>query len=173
MTPTTIENLNDAHAARAQSAGEQRIVLPMRTLLMLMAVATLVVCGCWAGTVAIAQLGSQSFTSGMLGIGLVGVLSMAGVVLMTPWKPRIVADWMTMWLAATVFRVLVTPLAAFLLYSAASSVLAAKPLALAVASTYLVTLFVEAAVLSAHLKRSFPVGTAALNAAATNGTHRS
>lgn len=139
------------------SPREQLVPLPAVKLFATVAAAALIVAGSWAAAAAMGIGGSAvEFRSGMWGIGLTGVLAMAGIAVLTPWKPRAMADWMTMWLGATVFRVLVTPAAAFLLYSAPSLALAAKPLGLSVALTYMATLFVEAAVLARHLNGFCP-----------------
>lgn len=104
-------------------------------------------------------------TSGFAGIGLAGVFALLGIVILSPWKRRPLADWMLAWLASTVFRILATPVAALLLYSAASSgaggesggvVLEARAFGLSIAVTYLATLFVEAGVLSGQLKALLP-----------------
>ena len=54
------------------------------------------------------------------------------------------------------FRLLVTPLVLFLLYSTAPQALVAKPLVLSVALTYLVTVLAEAGALASHVRRSLP-----------------
>jgi hypothetical protein len=133
-----------------------RVRLPAGRLVAWMAFTAMVVAGLWSAAVTIRSLGPQVFATGMLGIAVVTVIAIAGVLVMTPWKPRPVVDWMTMWLAGTVFRMLVTPIAAFLLYSALSHALAVKPLVLSVAATYLCTLLVEAAVVARHMKDSCP-----------------
>lgn len=146
---------------RSHSSAEVRIALPTRQLLGVVAAAALVMAGIWSAGAAlgIGGGGDASFISGLVGAGAVGVVAFAGVLIMTPWKRRAVPDWMTMWLAATVFRLLVTPVLVYLLYSAASAGgewLAVKPLVLSVAATYFVTLLAEAAILASHMKRSFP-----------------
>jgi len=130
--------------------------LPTRLLLWSMTAGILIVSGVWAGLTAIGPWGCEAFTSGMVGIGLSAVMTMAGVMVMSPWKPRLSMDWMTMWLGGTVFRILATPAAAFVLYSAASPWLAMKPFGLSVAVTYMVALFTEATVLTQHFRRRFP-----------------
>ena len=121
-----------------------------------MALAAMLVAALWSAAVAVGTLGTPTLTTGMMGIVITAFIALAGVLVMTPWKPRLIADWMTMWLAGTVFRMLLTPIAAFLLYSAASHALAVKPLVLSVALTYLCTVLVEAAVLARHMKDSCP-----------------
>ena len=66
-------------------------------------------------------------------------------------KRLMMSEWATMWLAATVLRLLLTPVAAYVLYSAAP--LSLTPLMLSVGGTYLVVLLVEAAFLALHVKR--------------------
>ena len=139
------------------STGETPHALPTRLLLWTIVAGVLVVAGLWSAIVTIGPWGREAFTSGMAGIGLTAIMILVGVLVMTPWKPRLSMDWMTMWLGGTVFRILATPVAAFVLYSAASPWLAMKPFGLSVAVTYLVALFTEAAVLTQHFRRRFPV----------------
>ncbi len=89
--------------------------------------------------------------AGVAGAGVVALVGSLGVVVMRPWKTRVMSEWATMWLAATVLRLLLTPVAAYVLYSAAP--LSLTPLMLSVGGTYLVVLLVEAAFLALHLKR--------------------
>lgn len=72
--------------------------------------------------------------------------AMLGIAILRPSAERPASDWMTSWLAATVVRLLLTPLLAVSLYSALS--LPGKPFLLAVAGTYLACLFAETAVLA-------------------------
>lgn len=120
------------------------------------------VAGCWSAAIALGPWGMSEFTAGIAGIAVAAVVALAGVLIITPWKPRPIADWMNMWMLATVFRMLGTPTAAYVLYSAASPALAAKPFGLTVALTYIATLFVEAAALAKHLKTAIdqpsPIG---------------
>lgn len=136
----------------APGSAEALVSLPFRALLSLISLVILLVAGCWSAAVALGPWGAVEFASGMAGVAITAVMAVGGVLIMTPWKKRPIADWMNMWLLATVFRMLGTPTAAYLLYSAASSALAAKPYGLAVALTYIATLFVEAAALAKHLK---------------------
>lgn len=140
-----------------QSAEPQRFSLPTGLLLVSIVVGVLVVAGFWAAIASfIEDERSAFFMSGMMGIGMVAVMSFLGVMVMTPWRKRAMADWMTMWMGGTVFRLLGTPIAAYVLYSAFSAEplrLSAKPLAVSVAIAYMIALFVEAAVVSTYLKR--------------------
>ena len=151
--------MSSAHLSHVGSAEvPARFALPTGSLLVSIIVSVLLVAGGWATAASSMKADGDGgvFVTGMVGIGVVGVMSILGVVVMTPWKSRTIIDWMTMWLAGTVFRVLVTPVAAYVLYSALAPRLSAKPLALSVAITYMIALFVEAAVLSTYLKRYCP-----------------
>jgi hypothetical protein len=132
-------------------AAEPRLSLPTSALLWGVVVASLLVAGLWSTAMAIGPWSSMDFTTGLLGIGIMMILAVAGVLVLSPWRQRAIADWMTMWLAATVFRLLVTPVFVYLIYSAASVSLPAKPLGLSVALTYLATLFIEAAIIARHV----------------------
>lgn len=130
---------------------ELRVSLPTRALFLGVTAASLAVAGLWAAVVGLGPWDKTAFTTGLVGAAIMGVLALNGVLIMTPWKPRAFADWMTVWLAATVFRMLVTPSIVFLIYSATSETLPAKPLGLSVALTYMATLFVEAAIIARHM----------------------
>ena len=92
--------------------------------------------------------------AGVGGAGVTAAATLAGTLIMGPWKRHPVHHWMTMWLAGVVVRVLVAPILAFLLYSAAPLGLA--PLGLSIGLTYLMTILSEAALLSRHLQRVLP-----------------
>ena len=157
---------HDSPAARvaAPSSSIQRepvMSMPTGLLLTLMIVATLVVAGVWSAAAAIGPWKGDSavFVSGIVGIAATAVMAFVGLLIMCPWKSRPMGDWMTMWLAATVFRLLGTPVVLFLLYSAASSgsmALAVKPLVLSVALTYLVMVLSEAGIIAWHVRRLLP-----------------
>ncbi|MDZ4830799.1 MAG: hypothetical protein SGJ09_11460 [Phycisphaerae bacterium] len=135
---------------------EPVMAMPTWPLLAWLAGSLAVVAGLWSLAIAIGPWGRPEFVSGMVGIAVTGVIGIVGTLIITPWKPRAMGDWMTMWLGGTVFRLLVTPVVLFLLYSAASSALAVKPLVLSVALTYLVMVMTEAGTLASHVRRSLP-----------------
>lgn len=80
--------------------------------------------------------------------GAVVVVAVAAVttLAMTPWMQRPMSSWMTMWLGGTVMRLLLTPVAGFLLYSAALPDRTA--FGLSIGLSYLLTLLAEAGVLA-------------------------
>jgi hypothetical protein len=158
-----------ATQARAPVA-EARITLPARWLFVGVVVATLIMAGGWSLGVALGGWGDDALMSGLLGAGAVGAVALVGVLILTPWKARPIPEWMTMWLAATVFRLLVTPVAVYVLYSAASNgdsatgpTVPVKPLVLSVAATYFMALLTEAAIIASHVKRSLPPATSAVS----------
>jgi len=148
-----VDNPTGSTSARRQEAA---LALPSRRLLIGVAIACAAVAAGWTVVALAGSLGGPVMVSGLAGTLAVGMVAMLGVLIMSPWKQRAVADWMTMWLAATVFRLIATPIVVYLVYSAASSAMAVKPLALSVAATYLLTLVAEAAILASHVRRSFP-----------------
>lgn len=160
MTTARVNNpVESGPQQRTERSTETRVSLPTRKMVLGVIAPLLVFAGGWciaAVTGAIGPWNGAIFRSGMIGAVSVTVVALAGVFIMTPWKARAVADWMTMWLGSTVFRLLVTPVVVYLLYSAASQELAAKPLVLSVASTYFVTLLAEAVILTTHIRRSLP-----------------
>ncbi len=144
-------------------ASEPSTTLPAGRLLLLMTAFALIIAGAWSAAFALGRWGAVEFRSGMFGIGVTAVMALLGLLVMTPWKARPMADWMTMWLAGTVFRLLGTPTVLFLLYSAASAgdpeggaLLAVKPMVLSVALTYLVMVLAEASIIASHVRRLLP-----------------
>ncbi len=150
MTKTTQVSVGSPPGSRSDPA----IALPTGSLLVAMFVSVMLVAGGWSLAVWMGWGGAfdrTDFVSAMVGIGVAGVVTLAGVLMIRPWKTRPIADWMTWWLGGTVFRLLGTPAAGFLLYSAVSGALTAKPFGLSIALTYIAALFVEAAVLARHV----------------------
>ena len=130
---------------------EPMLALPSRTLFATVGGVSLL-CGIgWAAVSLVLGQTTETVTSGVIGAAITAAVSLLAVLVMTPWKTRPMTAWMTMWLGGTVLRLLVTPALTWLVYSAAS--LSAKPLALSVAVTYVLTLLSEAAVLSAYVKK--------------------
>jgi len=142
--------------SRTPTTDEPAIRLPSARLFGAVAAATLGVALAWAGVSAVLAPDSGVLLSGLLGVAVVGVVSLGGVFVMTPWKTRPVGVWMSVWMGGSVFRLLLTPLAVYLLYSAASPDLAVRPLGLAVGLAYLATLLTEAVVLASSLKKALP-----------------
>ncbi|MHC5023816.1 MAG: hypothetical protein ACYTGG_07880 [Planctomycetota bacterium] len=131
---------------------ELRLALPTARL-VLAAIGTGAVCaGGWWVTGAIAGWTGATIGSGLAGAAAVGVAMLVSLVAISPWKERTLTSWMTAWLASMGLRLLLTPLGAFLLYSAA--LLRPEPLAIAVALAYLSSLLVEAAVLARHVRHA-------------------
>jgi hypothetical protein len=127
--------------------------LPTGRLLATLLGACVLVGGGWAAVVAATGGEPGLARSGLLGGGIVAVCSTAGLLAIGPWKQRPVPLWISLWLGQTVVRLLLTPLVAWLLYSAAPAT-APMPLAVAVGLTYLVAVVSEATVLAGYLKRS-------------------
>ena len=105
----------------------------------------------WLAVVWVGGFGVEAVPAGLAGAAVVAVVGVAAALLMRPWRPRPVSAWMTWWLGGIVVRLLVTPVVAYLLYSATS--LSGTPLLLSVATTYVIVQCGEAAVLALHIKR--------------------
>ena len=159
-TDSPARNGTDARTAKPLPVHREPVMaMPTRLLLSAMVVTSLLVTGLWSAVVAIGPWGSVEFKSGLIGIGTTAAMAIVGLLVMTPWKQRPMGDWMTLWLAGTVFRLLGTPVVLYLLYSAASaagSAPAVKPLALSVALTYLVMVLAEAGIIASHVRRLLP-----------------
>ena len=162
MTTAKIDNpVETAPPRRSDRSAEIRVALPTGMMILGVVAPLLLFAAGWCLAALIGVFGPGKsdggvFMSGLIGAISVAIVAFAAVFIMTPWKTRAIADWMTMWLAATGFRLLVTPVVVYLLYSAASRELAVKPLVLSVASIYFVTLLTEAVILTNHIRRSLP-----------------
>lgn len=88
--------------------------------------------------------------AGLGAAAIVAACTVGSLVAITPWKRRPVQLWMSMWLGQMLLRLVVTPIATYLLYSATS--LAALPLAVGI--TYFVTVVSEAVVLKRCLVKA-------------------
>ena len=105
----------------------------------------------WAGLTFVVPAMSSTITEGALGAGVVAFVSILGVLVMRPSSPRPISSWVNTWLAATLLRLVLTPVLAYLLYT--STALGLVPLMLSVAVTYMTVQTSEAAALSLHLKQ--------------------
>ena len=146
---TTGKTETFAMTAALQSSNEQSIALPAARLF---GTVLGVVAICVLGWLAIATLGGLSGPvekSGIAGAAVVGAVAMLSLVILAPWKSRPFSAWMTMWLAATVARLIITPLATFLLYSVTA--FDATALTISVAASYLLVLLAEVIVLAGSL----------------------
>jgi hypothetical protein len=93
--------------------------------------------------------------AGLVAAGIVALIATMVLLALGPWKVRPLGTWMTLWLAGAVGRLILTPLAAFLVYSAAP--LSATALFLGVGITYVSALLAEVSVLTRCLQRVSPV----------------
>lgn len=136
------------------TANDQPVTLPGAALMLALAGASAVTGGAWALVAAILGKPSSIVLVGPIAAAAVTTCTVAGVLVLTPWKPRPVSMWINMWLAQTVARLFVTPVVAFLLYSAAR--LPTWPLIMAIGLIYLTAVTSEAGVLAMYLKRLRP-----------------
>jgi hypothetical protein len=107
--------------------------------------------GIWAAAASQVVPGRDALVAGGAGTAVVAAVSVLAVLVIRPWRIRPVTSWMSWWLGAMVLRILLTPVAGFLLYSATA--LSLTPLMLAVATAYVVVQVSEAAVVAHYLKR--------------------
>lgn len=135
--------------AAAHSSAEPMIALPVRRMVASVAASAGGALALW--TIAALAAGQRVLAEGAAGAGLVLAVGLLSIAAMRPWKARPVSTWTSLWLAALVGRLVVTPAAAWLLYSAAP--LAPTPFLLAVGVTYVIVQVSEAAAVALHLKR--------------------
>ncbi len=135
--------------AAAHTSAEPTIALP--ALRMVAAIVASAVGAAVLWTIAALVTGERVIGEGAAGAGVVLVVGVLGVVAIRPWKVRPVSAWTSLWLAAMVGRLVLTPLAAWLVYSAAPLEMA--PFMLAVAASYVIVQLTEAAAVALHLKK--------------------
>ena len=146
---TTIDELKPM-SSTATATNEPTIALPTGRMVVTVGVLATATAAVWMAVTAL--LGRPAdLAAGPAGATLVAGITIAGVLAMRPWKTRPIGDWMTWWLAALVGRLLLTPLLAYLLYSATPFGLV--PLMLSVAVTYVIVQVGEASALAVYLKR--------------------
>ncbi len=92
--------------------------------------------------------------AGPAGAAVVAVAGGAGLMAIMPWRKRLLSLWISIWLGQTLVRMILAPSLAYLLYSAAS--FPGPSLWLAVGSTYVIAVFVEAGILARFLKTLSP-----------------
>ena len=136
------------------TANDQPVTLPGTALMVALAGASAVTGGVWALVAAILGKPAPVIIVGPVAAAAVTACTVAGVMVLMPWKPRPISMWINMWLAQTVARLIVTPVVAFLLYSAAR--LPTWPLIMAIGLIYLTAVTSEAGVLAMYLKRLRP-----------------
>lgn len=108
------------HSNGSAPQGGKRIdgePLRVRWRLVLLA---MIISGCAAGLAwsLLAPLaGWEGWRLGMAAVASVVPVALLGWMVTAPWRPRAAIDWITIWLAGTVIRLLLTPLAAISLYS--------------------------------------------------------
>lgn len=96
--------------------------------------------------------------SSLLGSAVAVVVTVAGIVVLMPWRTRPAGTWATIWLAGTVGRLLITPLVALAVYSATP--VAMDPYLLSLAGSYLACLAAEVAVSARGVARALEAGEA-------------
>ncbi len=131
------------------------ISLPTGMLIIAVLAACSLVSVIWTGIAWQAGWGNQVIISGPVGGAAVALTGILAILVMTPWRPRDMGMWMTMWMAATVLRLLLTPALTYLLYSATS--LSGMALGLAIVTSYFLALMAEWVVLDRHINKVLPI----------------
>ena len=136
----------------ATTTKEPTFALPTVRLLMSVALSAALAGAGWvAVTLALGQPADVQW-AGLMGAVVVLIVGLLGVLAMAPWRARPASTWMTLWLAATVLRMLAAPALTFLLYSATP--LNAVALTLAVAVAYLIVLLTETVTIALSVSRA-------------------
>lgn len=151
---TTTPQREDGQAGAKRASGEPVIALPTARLVMV----TLGACA-MAGAASsllarIAWPGQGLAVVGPASAAVAAVAMVGGLLAVAPWKARPIGLWPTFWLASTVLRMLLTPILAYLLYSATP--FGAAAVAINVVAAYLLALAGEVVVLAGFLKRALP-----------------
>jgi hypothetical protein len=120
-------------------------------MLLTIAAGSVVTMAAWAAVARLVAPGREVLAAGGAGAAVVAAVGVLAVLVIRPWRTRPVSAWINWWLGAMVLRILLTPAAAYLLYSATA--LSLTPLMLSVAATYVVVQVSEAAAVAHYLKR--------------------
>ena len=147
MTETTMTMT----ATQPMTTNEASIKLPFGLMLWVAGLVSVVFGSGWFLVINLGFGPASIAWEGLIGSSVTLAVTVAGLLMMKPWKTRPITSWMTFWLGATVLRLMATPALAFLLYSAVS--LSLTPFMLSVAASYMAVLFSEAGVLALYLKR--------------------
>jgi hypothetical protein len=135
----------------AADTKEPSLALPTWRMLLTIAAGTVATFMGWAVVTSIIEPGRQILVAGGAGAAVVAATSTLAVVVIRPWRTRLVGDWINWWMGSLVLRILLTPAVAYLLYSATA--LSLTPLMLSVAVTYVVVQVSEATAVAHYLKR--------------------
>jgi hypothetical protein len=130
---------------------EPSLALPTWRMLLTIGAGTVATFLGWAVVTSIVAPGREILGAGGAGAVTVAAVSVLAVLVICPWRIRPVSAWINWWLGAMVLRILLTPVVAYLLYSATA--LGLTPLMLSVAATYVVVQVSEAAAVAHYLKR--------------------
>jgi hypothetical protein len=147
----TAPESDDATTTSDAGSREPSLALPTWRMLLTIAAGTVATFLGWAVVTSIVEPGRQVLVAGGAGAAVVAAVSALAMLVIRPWRTRAVADWINWWLGSMVLRILLTPVVAYLLYSATA--LSLTPLMLSVAATYVVVQVSEAAAVAHHLKR--------------------
>ena len=151
MTTMTDPTLTIPQTAPPATTDEPRFALPTARL-VLAAIAVAAGCaGTWTVIALTAGWDVAVARSGWLGALVVAVVMVVSVLAIRPWKARTLPAWMSAWVASMGLRLLLTPVGALLLYSAAA--LSPEAMAISVALAYLLSLLAETAVLANYVSR--------------------
>ncbi len=131
---------------------EPTFSLPTSRMLVAICMAAAIVGSTWIAITALLGQPVSVQWAGLIGAGVVLLVSVLGVMAMGPWKTRPASMWMTLWLAGMLVRMFAAPALTFLLYSALP--LNAMALTLSVAVAYLIVLLTETATLARHVNRT-------------------
>ncbi len=91
--------------------------IPWRWVILVMIAVALVVAIIWSTCAPI--WGWEGWQMAVRALVAVVPVSIAGLLVTAPWRPRLAIDLITVWLAGTVVRLLLTPVACLALYSQA------------------------------------------------------
>lgn len=131
---------------------EPTFALPTSRMMLAIGIAAALVGSIWVTITALLGQPVSVQWAGLIGAGVVLLVSVLGVIAMGPWKTRPASMWMTLWLAGMLVRMLAAPALTFLLYSALP--MNAIALTLSVAVAYLIVLLTETATLARYVSRS-------------------
>lgn len=131
---------------------EPAIALPVGSLITASIIGAAAPGAIWTIGAMIGGFGWNIASAGLLGAGVVIIAMIAGLLVLTPWKARPIAIWGPLWLGGILVRLVLTPLLAWVLYSATS--IQPEAFGACVGITYITALLTEVSVLARFVRRA-------------------
>ncbi|MBT8484486.1 MAG: hypothetical protein KJO43_02835 [Phycisphaerae bacterium] len=146
--------------ASAPDAARRKVTLPTGRLLAAAWIAAAVAGIGWAVVAGTVGPGVDSAVAGLLAAGVVAAASTISLLLLRPWRPKTLLLWPSLWVAASMGRMLIALSGTFLLYSATPY--RSRSLWFAAVVAYLAVMVSETRVYASSMRRFAPPGGPAM-----------